>query len=586
MLRKSVFVVCLAVFGAVAGCGDDGAPTQTTQCGDGVCEGAEDETSCPQDCHVIECGDGVCEGAEDETSCPQDCLQTECGDGVCEGAEDETSCPQDCHVIECGDGVCEGAEDETSCPQDCLQTECGDGVCEGAEDATSCPVDCVIATCGDDVCEGDEHPYNCPQDCAVLTCGNGVCEANEETSCPQDCAAYQCGNEVCESHENPAICPNDCAVNQKVDVLFVVDNSGTMQNEQDALLLAFPVFYSALETTLVRIPDLHIGVITSDIGTGGHTSISYCETIGGDGGVLGMVGGTDQAGECLGTDQRYLVDVEPQGCTIDRDSNGVCVSNDCTQQQCDAMQNGTETLTLTNDSDGCPRCRNFDGDPSIKFSCLAEVGTQGCGFEQPLEALKMSLDASLVPLNEGFLRPDALLAVVLVTDEDDCSASQPNVIFDPDPVQNTIDSTLGYLHSFRCFEFGVHCDINDRTIMGPRNNCEPRDDASALLYHPDRYTDFLAALADPGRTIVSILAGPVPSQIEVQMDAQDRPEVAPSCTDYTGEGATPGVRLRYFAGGFNTPAQLAGWAYASICQGDFQTTLEELGLEIADRLGQ
>jgi hypothetical protein len=67
----------------------------------------------------------------------------------------------------------------------------------------------------------------------------------------------------------------------------------------------------------------------------------------------------------------------------------------------------------------------------------------------------------------GFLRDNAYPAMVLLTDEDDCSASHPDVLFNPDPEMDNIDSDLGYLHAFRCFEFGVICDINDRTIVFP-----------------------------------------------------------------------------------------------------------------------
>ena len=85
----------------------------------------------------ITCGDGVCEGDESKSNCPQDCV--ECGDGLCEGDEDKDSCPDDCAI--CGDGVCDAHEvlslHGTSCPEDCLV--CGDGFCDEGED---CPEDC------------------------------------------------------------------------------------------------------------------------------------------------------------------------------------------------------------------------------------------------------------------------------------------------------------------------------------------------------------------------------------------------------------------------------------------------------------
>jgi TolB-like protein len=44
-----------------------------------------------------------------------------CGDGVCDGTETCSSCPQDCGICPptCGNGVCDEGEDYSSCPEDC-----------------------------------------------------------------------------------------------------------------------------------------------------------------------------------------------------------------------------------------------------------------------------------------------------------------------------------------------------------------------------------------------------------------------------------------------------------------------------------
>jgi len=58
------------------------------------------------------------------------------------------------------------------------------------------------------------------------------------------------------------------------------------------------------------------------------------------------------------------------------------------------------------------------------FQGQVVVGTAGFGKEQPLAAVEAALaPAILAPggANEGFLRPGARLAVVILTDEDDCS---------------------------------------------------------------------------------------------------------------------------------------------------------------------
>ena len=65
------------------------------------------------------------------------------------------------------------------------------------------------------------------------------------------------------------------------------------------------------------------------------------------------------------------------------------------------------------------------------FGCIAAVGSAGCGFEAPLEAVYRVLTTPAI--NPGFLRDDALLVVILMTDEDDCSAPPDTTLFDPSP---------------------------------------------------------------------------------------------------------------------------------------------------------
>ena len=160
--------------------------------------------------------------------------------------------------------------------------------------------------------------------------------------------------------------------------------------------------------------------------------------------------------------------------------------------------------------------------------------------------------------------------------EDDCSASRPDVIFNPDPAENRIDSTLGYLHSFRCFEFGITCDVNGRDL-GPRSDCVPREDDQSLLHPVSRYTSFLEAIKDPGMVTVAALAGPFDGSVVVQMDSQNRPELHPTCTDETGQGATPGVRLKAFISYFNSTVAMDEWAYTTVCANDFSPALAGMG---------
>ena len=69
---------------------------------------------------------------------------------------------------------------------------------------------------------------------------------------------------------------------------------------------------------------------------------------------------------------------------------------------------------------GLPRPWLERTDPGMaaKFACAANVGTGGPAIEMPLRAAELAVAPET---NPGFLRDDALLGVVMITDEDDCS---------------------------------------------------------------------------------------------------------------------------------------------------------------------
>ena len=77
-----------------------------------------------------------------------------------------------------------------------------------------------------------------------------------------------------------------------------------------------------------------------------------------------------------------------------------------------------------------PSAETFAAD----FGCVTAAGTGGCGFEQQLEASLKALTPSTSTtlfidgtpghgdgMNAGFMRANAALAVLVITDEDDCS---------------------------------------------------------------------------------------------------------------------------------------------------------------------
>ncbi len=109
---------------------------------------------------------------------------------------------------------------------------------------------------------------------------------------------------------------------------------------------------------------------------------------------------------------------------------------------------------------------NFRGDISQVFGCLTtNLGTVGCEEEHQLQAFEFALVAQ--NLHEGskqneFLRPEALLGLVLLTDEDDCSAATNDGMFGAKP------ELRGESTSLRCATRGHRCKgVGNLSDAGP-----------------------------------------------------------------------------------------------------------------------
>ena len=55
-------------------------------------------------------------------------------------------------------------------------------------------------------------------------------------------------------------------LNRDLDILFVVDNSGSMAGEQASLAANFPSFIGVLQTIEGGLPNVHIGILSSNVG--------------------------------------------------------------------------------------------------------------------------------------------------------------------------------------------------------------------------------------------------------------------------------------------------------------------------------
>jgi hypothetical protein len=324
--------------------------------------------------------------------------------------------------------------------------------------------------------------------------------------------------------------------NRDLDLLFMIDNSPSMLDSQLALAESFPRMVDILGQVDGGLPNLHIGVITSDMGTSGSTTSIPAPSLGspGNGGCAGF-GDDGQLQFTAAMTDRFLSDIK---------------------------------------NDDGSRTRNYTGELRDVFRDLALVGAGGCGFEQHLAAMRRGL---FNPLNADFLRPSANLAVVFLADEDDCSVSDP-ALFGPD------SEVLGALQSYRCFKFGVTCAPDDDQ-EGTRTDCVPRSN-SPYIDDIQPFADvLLAEKQDPRRIMVGAIVGPA-EPVAVERRAPPGggtfiPALAPSCSYSNAFGlsiADPAIRLTAFLGEFPDRASLT-----SICSDSLGAPLVDLG-QTAKRL--
>jgi hypothetical protein len=337
-------------------------------------------------------------------------------------------------------------------------------------------------------------------------------------------------------------------VNRNVDLLFLIDDSSSMGKSQDNLRRNFPAFMTKLKNLPGGLPNVHIGIVSSDMGAG------------------------------------YV-----DGCTMSK--GGVfqfAPRGDCTATGLDA------NATFISDVNGV---RNYTGNLEDVFTCMAALGEKGCGFENQFSAVTRALgtDGQGAPPaeNQGFLRPDAYLAIVMITNEDDCSASPGIPLYDFS-ANTRIADTLGPALNFRCNEYGhvckggVHPDRHapngDVTATVSYEDCMSAEDG-ALLRVADVAAGIKHLKTDPDNQIVfaaiSGFASPYTVHWEPSTngDPSPWPKIDHSCMASDGSYADPSPRISQLVREFG-PNGLQ----LDICGGEFDRALERIADKIADRI--
>ncbi len=339
----------------------------------------------------------------------------------------------------------------------------------------------------------------------------------------------------------------------KVDVLLVIDNSGSMSAEQQGVAEQLPKLVNALAvgelTTLnesgvktrIEFPaarSVHVGVVSTDMGVGelGVRPIATCEDALGDDGVL-------------------------------LESSSVC---DRPKKPFLTYEAGDSSEELNDE-----------------LECLVQIGADGCGLEQQLEATWKALAPSSNDTfssgttghgddaNTGFLRDDSLLVVIVVSDEEDCSIPDSSrEIFSLHPTDPRFIGPNGQAEGLnaRC---GLHAD-------------------DGVLHPVARYVDGLKSLRKgrPHHLVFAAITG-VPLEANamyedgvqrfddiLDLDAMQvrfegdvyAPSAGlpnPACTNSDGSSASPARRVVEVAKGFGRNGIVR-----SICSADFSLSVE------------
>jgi hypothetical protein len=350
----------------------------------------------------------------------------------------------------------------------------------------------------------------------------------------------------------------------KVDLLFLIDNSPSMAPKQRELSMRFPQLIKKLDDFAAKGNKAwyHIGVVNSDLGSGPFTlNNGQCHP-GGDGGKLQITAKSSSIGP------------PPANCANLTLSGGNFVDYN--------------QLAGTN---------NIGGGLSVPeaFSCLSSVGDGGCGFEHQLEAVYRALHDNIAE-NAGFLRSDAILAVVFVTDEDDCSAPANGDLFDPSTAGVNM---YGTLHSFRCTQWGIQCNgmqVPPMSTPTSFTGCSSQTMANGgKLIDLDKYTAFFTKAAGQGGVkvnpddviVVGITAPADPVGVSITTPCADQvntpscPILNHSCIATTNSAffGDPAVRVNAVV------SSAKHKNLTSICDTDYTAAIDALGDLIISQLG-
>jgi len=153
------------------------------------------------------------------------------------------------------------------------------------------------------------------------------------------------------------------------------------------------------------------------------------------------------------------------------DGTGAVVSSTCDGGRLRASGLGTRVFRRPASEDQAAWAAEFK-------QVIASLGTDGSSYEGGLEAARRAvgcsvgvdcddpLDRPVADLNRGFVRPEADLVVVFLTDEDDCSFADRNTYAQPFPASDVGEQAAHVCQPNECYaHYGASLDDNSDGLM-------------------------------------------------------------------------------------------------------------------------
>jgi hypothetical protein len=324
------------------------------------------------------------------------------------------------------------------------------------------------------------------------------------------------------------------------------------------------------------IDSIHVGVVSTNMGLqygeygkiDGFQDVKKCSNGGGDDGKL------------LGMQRFFPVKEDDMMCGPERVQ---CPEGyRCIDDSCDRID--SEPPVFCEERSEFSRIGEASGDSNddlaSQVACLSVIGTDGCGIEQQLEAAVRGVERNM----DYFLKPEHLLVIIIVSDEEDCSIEN-NALFH---TREWISGASGFLN--------VACNINAEN--------------ESYLFDTNRYFEKLVAVkgGDRGGVLFSAIIGVPPvaacqgstetldaerclhrreMQLNVEEFSVDKGTIhhfAPVCTRSDAAGnrvtaARPGRRFVKVAESFGAN----GFVY-SICNEDWSPLFNWIGAAIAQKV--